>query len=180
MSLSRRSFFQHATSLSLAAVVPHSIDTAQSGDALEELLRRRAEVIERRDDLDAKWLRIYQQVPERYKAGRPYVGVDGLEFGSLVGWPAADDDEATRLSSGVLIRRPSPSDLRKLFVQEAAESSREIAVERYRQRVSQLRRRCRAKRVYLRECSLPTSPDWERFDREIHAHDMAIQSFKSG
>jgi hypothetical protein len=176
MSLSRRSLFQHATSLPLAAVVPNNTKAPRSAE-IERLIRRRARVIEQRDQLDAKWLRIYQQLPERYKAGRPYVGQDGIEFGSLAGWPAADDDdEAIQLSSGVSIRRPSPTDLRKLFVEEAAELSGEVAGERYRQHVSQLRKRCRSKRVCLKECGLPTSRDWETFDREMEALDVAMRT----
>jgi hypothetical protein len=175
----RRAILRTVGLLSVAALPPasnltSSLASSHPNDELARLLKRRCELIARRDALDRKWLEAWKRLPSWCTPGPRYLDAEGNPGGPRVGWPEAAQSELIELGDGLLLARPSPADLRGLFDADLSAGSSDLAETLYRKRSRQLLFRLRAKRTCLQSHGLPRSQDWVPIDTQIDAIELAI------
>lgn len=140
---------------------------------LEPLRLRRAQLLAQCEELDRRWLEAKAMMPWYWQPGVKFRNDLGEAVGPRVGWPDAQGN-SIELADGLLLVRPSVTDLRELFDCDLANSGREIAVTNYRMRFQKLRTRLRDRRRYQAELGMPQTSDWQQLDAEVEAIDRLI------
>lgn len=125
----------------------------------------------RSKELDRIWLERRSQLPEWCLPGPKYQTSDGNKTGSVVGWPEIYGDLIADGDKWLL--RPSPKDLRRLYVSEAGACA-ESACARYVDRMRLLRSRLRERRGLISNVGLPITSDWIVIDAEIKSVERTV------
>jgi hypothetical protein len=174
-SISRRGLIQVTAALAFTGSKSGTAAPAPVQDqAIEWLEQRRAELVAECERLERLWLGARARMPAHFLPGLKYMTEDGKPEGPRVGWPDAQRD-SIRLSSGMMLVRPSPYDLRELFEIDNKESGRDIAIANYRIRVQQLRRRRGERRQHERTLGMPQTSNWLPLDIEIESIDVMLE-----